>query len=411
MQKLALSFLLSLCTFVVYGQGYRVLVDKPGEIPVIDVLRSSENTFDVARFTDSPLNFSTAVLTEYKPNEIVAAYIKTGTKRAIGITRSLDGGESWQTEPLNNNWDGQLQRSLSLFNLGQPSLHHSRVKRSNPPNSLILFSGGTPITISSSYTNGEHWSNFYPANNFGGFRVSGLVRLRDGRHMAFFHDDGRFLYESNDSSDKLRKSVIYKMISNDGGLTWGQPEIALKHNLHGLYDAVVIYSPDRKDNDLVLICSDRASRIAYISYSRNHGETWSYPQQLPAFLQGDRFGMAAFRNQLLISYRDMRTDLKDGSPNPTYGDLVMWAGDLNELVRGNRNGIKMRIADNYPGEEAVDHSDLKFSDCGYPSVLPLGKNKIAVIAYGRWEKEEFPFIWNFILDPVQVRRFMSEQPK
>lgn len=390
-----------------------MLVDRPGEIPVVDVVRFPYNTFDVARFPGVHLNFSTAILTGAHPQEILAAYIKTdSSERTLEMTRSQDGGRNWQAEPLNNNWDGQPYRSLSLFNLGQYYVHtNTRQKKSAFSNNLMLFSGGNPILISSSYTNGEHWSNFYPANNFGGFRISGLVRLQDGRHMALFHDDGRFLYDSAESNPSLRKSVIYKMFSNDGGLTWSEPQIGLKHNLHGLYDAVVAYSPARKDNRLILICSERESRTAYISYSFNDGATWSYPEKLPPFLQGDRFGIANYRNQLLISFRDMRQSLNDGSANPTFGDLVMWNGDLNELVKGNRNGIKIRIADNYPTEKTIDPGDLRFSDCGYVSVLPVARNHVSVIAYGRWESEEFPFIRNFILDPVEIRQFINEHTK
>lgn len=414
MQRLIPILLLYLfVTPVLRAQPFRVLLNREGEVPVVDAVRTPDNTFDVARYPEAYLNYPSAVLTGILPGEILTAYIKTDSARSIETVRSLDRGRTWTHEPFHSNWDGETFRSLSLFHLGQPPVvsrpadRRSRRTSTRRSNSLALFSGGNPVMISASYTNGHNWSNFYPANNFGGFRISGLVQLRNGRIMALFHDDGRFLYHDEESDGTpLRKSVIYKIYSDDGGLTWTPPQIALKHNLHGLYDAVIIYSPSRRDNDLMMIASERETAAAYISFSSDNGDTWSYPEKLPSFIQGDRFGIASYKRQLLISYRDMCRTLNNGEPNPTFGDIVLWAGDLRELIRGNGNGIKVRIADNYPVGGPADHSDLKFSDCGYVSVLPLAPNEVCVVAYGRWETQELPFVRNFVLNPVELRRFI-----
>lgn len=407
MQKLIVLLLFSFSVFSLRGQDYYMLVNREGEIPVVDIIHTAENTFDVARMPGVHLSSPSAVLTSAATKEILAAYIKTDGGRSLGMTRSLDGGRSWREEPMGVHWNGERYRSLSMFNLGG-SFHGGRHKNAPMRSNLILFSGGNPIGISSSYTNGEHWCNFYPANNFGGFRISGLVRLRDGRHMALFNDDGRFLYHEEGREPELRKSAIYKVYSSDGGLTWSEPQVALKHNLYGLYDAVVTYSPERNDNTLIMIASERETCAAYISFSADNGETWSYPEKLPPFIQGDRFGIAVHHHHLIVAFRDMCRTLNDHSPNPTFGDLVMWSGDLRELVKGNhRSGVKIRIADNYPATTPVDYIDRKFSDCGYVSVLPLSRSEIAFIAYGRWEYEEQPFIRNFVVKANELRQYIK----
>ena len=419
MQRLIPVFLILFCVsaFRAGAQHYHMLLSREGEVPVIDMINlNGENVYDVARFRESYLNYPCAVLTGVKAGEILATYIKTDSVRSIEMARSPDGGRTWNAEAFRNRWDGETFRSLSMFHLGQPYIapgtHRTRKARRSTlgKNNLMLFSGGSPILVSSSYTNGEQWCNFYPANNFGGFRISGLVRLRDGRHMALLHDDGRFLYPDDGHPVELRKSAIYKIYSSDGGLTWSAPEIALKHNVHGLYDAVVVYSPSKNDSDLILIASERETSAAYISFSSDNSASWSYPEKLPSFIQGDRFGIATIGRNLIIAFRDMGRTLRDGSPNPTFGDLVLWTGDLRELVRGNRLGFKVRVADNYPTGGPADYNDRKYYDCGYISVLPIARNEVAIIAYGRWETEELPFIRNYTVHPVNIRQYLNEQP-
>lgn len=407
-QKLILLFLLLCWSPNLRAQPYVKLVHKTGEVPVFDAPSNASNTFEVARYANSQLNFPCAVQTGVNAREILAAYIKSDTTRSIEMARSKDGGRTWKKEIFRNQWDDEIFRSLSMFNLGTPHIATSTRKERRAVQSktnLMLFSGGSPILISSSYTNGEQWCHFYPANNLGGFRISGMIQLKNGKHMALFHDDGRFLYPDRESGNPvLRKSAIYKIYSSDGGLTWSPPQVALKHNLKELYDATVFYSPAKHDNTLIMIASERETSTTYVSMSDDHGKTWSYPEPLPPFIQGDRFGIASYKRQMVVVFRDMSKTLNDGTPNPTFGDLVVWTGDLKELVKGNKNGIKIRISDNYPTDKAVDYNDRKFYDCGYASVVSNSKKEVCVIAYGRWDADELPYIRSFVFNPIEIRK-------
>ena len=55
--------------------------------------------------------------------------------------------------------------------------------------------------------------------------MSAVMRLKDGRYMAVFHDDGRFIANSGERGP----FVVYRTVSNDGGLTWGTPQVIARH--------------------------------------------------------------------------------------------------------------------------------------------------------------------------------------
>ncbi len=408
MQKTILTILLSAAAALGgFGQSYRVLVNRPGEIPVIDFSLDSANVFDIDRSETAYLNFPSAVQVSGR-RDILLSYLKTDTGRVreIILKRSGDAGKTWSSVAVNHEWKNVPYGSLSMFNMGKTVLKGSNDRNVTMNNSLVLFNGGNPLMISASYTNGSNWSAFYPANYFGAFRVSGLIQLYDGRIMAVFHDDGRFLYHENDTV-ALRKSVLYKIYSSDGGLTWSRPEVMLKHNLYGLYDGIVFRAPGKKSKELIAIASERTTQEAYIAFSSDEGNSWTYPEKLPPFIQGDRFGSVVYNKDIYLVFRDMCKELNDGSPNPSFGDLVMWTGDLKELVRGNRNGVKIRLADNYPVEHP-DFDDRKTFDCGYPTVLKTGKTELSVIAYGRWDAESPTFIRNFVFDPKSIRKILRQ---
>ncbi len=110
-----------------------------------------------------------------------------------------------------------------------------------------------------------------------GSRVTGFAPLGRGRWIAFFHDDAPGV-----------KSVIYKMYSPDDGQSWGRPQVALKHNLYGLRDAVAFYQTPRRRDTLVLIAGRSDTRTAVIAVSRDDGATWSYPVPLSEDVRNDR---------------------------------------------------------------------------------------------------------------------------
>ena len=53
--------------------------------------------------------------------------------------------------------------------------------------------------------------------------VTHVEQLKDGRYLAMFHDDGRFIREGSQQTSPVT-FTMYKTFSDDGGLTWSTPE-------------------------------------------------------------------------------------------------------------------------------------------------------------------------------------------
>lgn len=391
--------LVALSTFRSAAQGYRVLAGGEAGV-VLDYAGRSGGSHDALRPAGGVIASPSAVLTGAAPGEIVAACLLTeNATRTIARVRSTDGGRSWT--PISGAGIPAGSASpvaLSLFDVGRPTSGR-RAARGH----LLLLGGGSPITASHSFDGGGVWSRFAPVNDFGGFRVSSLLRLPDGRLMALLHDDGRFLYPGQ-AGPLLRKSVIYKMYSADGGRNWTDPEVALKHNLYGLCDAVAFYSPSRRGaGELILVASFRETGAAVVATSTDEGGSWSYPAALSSRLYGDRFAVCTQGREVYIAFRDLCPTLDNGVPNPTYGDPVLWTGDVRELLRGAAAGIKVRLADNYPAAGPVDRLDLKYVDLGPLSLLPTGPGRMTLVAAGRWEIDRPPFLRAIVFDPLELR--------
>lgn len=333
-----------------------------------------------------PLLSSTSVLID---KTIYTAYIIQDSVKNIGFSRSSDGGKTWESASFGESLNAEDPTSVSLFDIS------GRNRKRSSSREMILFTGGKPLK-SSIATPGTEFPELAPVNFFGSYRITSLLKSNNGKLFAVFHDDGRFIH-SNENNN-IRRSVIYTISSDDGGKTWTLPEVAVRHNQYGLYDAVIFENSNKKERELIMIASERVSGTAYISFNKENGGNWSYPVALPDFIQGDRFSVTMINKTLYIAYRDLCRYFRDGTINPFFGDLVMWTGDLKELVKGRKNGLKVRIADNYPQDSAPDFTDLRVFDCGYPTIIPVSKNRLSISAYGRWDSQEPPYVKSFIIN-------------
>ena len=129
------------------------------------------------------LGHPTTVLLE-DGRTMIAVYPKGHGKGAIIMKRSDDAGLTWSRRlPTPANWASSKE---------VPTIH--RVIDAKGTRRLILFSGLHPIRMAVSEDDGRSWSALQPIGDFGGIVTMGCVeRLRNGDHMALFHDDGRFL--------------------------------------------------------------------------------------------------------------------------------------------------------------------------------------------------------------------------
>lgn len=335
-------------------------------IPLLDVAPQRERQVVVDREPGKYLGHPTTCLLE-DGRTILCVYPQGHGRGPIIYKRSTDGGLTWSERlPTPASWATSKET---------PSIH--RVVDAAGRKRLIVWSGLYPARLAVSEDDGESWSELEPAGDWGGIVVMGsVVRLRDkpGHYLAMFHDDGRFLASESAVQDP-RVMTLLQTFSEDGGLTWSEPESIWSGSDVHLCEPGIVRSLD--GNQLAaLLRENRRQRNSHVVFSNDEGRTWSAPRELPAALTGDRHtGVYAPDGRLFISFRDTTLD------SPTKGDWVAWVGTYDDIVAGREGQYRVRLMDN-----------VHAWDCAYPGVEILPDDAIVTTTYGHWVQDEEPFI-------------------
>jgi hypothetical protein len=243
-----------------------------------------------------------------------------------------------------------------------------------------MWSGLYPARLAVSEDDGATWGELEPAGEWGGIVVMSSVfdlRTGDGHYMALFHDDGRFRM-----ADGVRKEpvsmALYKTTSQDGGLSWSEPETIHENTELHLCEPGVVRSPDGRQ--LAMLLRENARRAnSHIMFSYDEGASWSAPRALPDALNGDRHtARYAPDGRLFISFRRKSPD---GAPAPFEGDWVAWVGTYRDLFAGTPGQYVVRLKDNHQA-----------ADTAYPGVEVLPDGTIVTTTYGHWVSGEEPYI-------------------
>jgi len=343
---------------------------KGYSIPIIDLSQETKRQVIVDREPGKYLGHPTTVLLE-DGKTMICVYPKGHGRGAIVLKRSTDTGLTWSKRlQTPDNWATSKE---------VPTIH--RVIDKQGLKRLILFSGLYPIRMAVSEDDGWTWTPLKPIGNFGGIvTMASVERLRNGNYMALFHDDGRFLRNGG----KRIKFQVFKTISKDGGLTWGQPVVIAEHPTAHLCEPGLIRSPD--GNQIALLFRENSRKFnSFLIFSDDEGQTWTKPRQLPGSLTGDRHtGRYAPDGRLFITFRDTTLISK------TKGDWVGWVGTYEDIVKGREGQYRVRLMDN-----------KNTWDCAYPGLELLPNGTFVTTTYGHWVEGQPPFI-------VSVRFKMSE---
>ncbi|NQU21201.1 MAG: exo-alpha-sialidase [Candidatus Nealsonbacteria bacterium] len=335
----------------------------PGySIPLIDLAGQTARQVIVDRELGQYLGHPTTVLLEDNKT-MIAVYPKGHGRGAIVMKRSTDAGLTWSDRlSVPESW-ATSKEVPTLYRVVDPQ----GVRR------LIMFSGLYPIRMARSEDDGRTWSELEPIGNFGGIvAMADYVRLTDGRYMALFHDDGRFLRAGGKRTGVFR---VFKTLSTDGGLTWGQPIVIATHPQAHLCEPGVVRSPDGKQLAMLLRENSRKFN-GFVCFSDDEGETWTEPVQVPGALTGDRHrAVYAPDGRLFISFRDTTRE------SATAGDWVGWIGTYDDIVHGREGQYRVRLMDNHSGR-----------DCAYPALERLPDGTIIATTYGHWTEGQSPYI-------------------
>ncbi len=380
------KWILSLSLFIIPGLCSSSQERPPARgysIPIIDLTDEAERQVVVDRESGQYLGHPTTVLLE-DGRTIIIVYPKGHGRGAIVMRKSTDGGLTWSDRlPTPKSWETSLET---------PTIH--RVIGGKGKKRLILFSGLYPIRMSVSEDDGQTWTELIPIGNFGGVvAMASVVRFRNGDYGAFFHDDGRFLSEKGNRGSHP-KFIVYKTLSEDGGLTWSPPVAILSHPEAHLCEPGIIRSPDGKQLAM-LLREDSRRYNSFVSFSDNEGLTWSEPRELPAALTGDRHvGRYAPDGRLFITFRDMT------HVSPTKGDWVGWVGIYEDIVKGREGQYRVRLMDN-----------TKDADCAYPGLELLPDGTFVTTTYGHWTKGESPYIVCIRFQMAELDARAETQPR
>jgi hypothetical protein len=339
-------------------------------IPQIDLSEETERQVIVDREPGQYLGHPTTVLLA-DGTTILAVYPKGHGTGPIVLKRSADGGGTWSDRlPVPENW-ATSQETPTIYPVVAPDGRRR----------LVLFSGLYPIRMAVSEDQGVTWTPLAPIGDFGGIvAMADMIRLRNGDHLAFFHDDGRFFR----GSGQRGQFHVYQTRSRDGGLTWGEPEVVVTHPSADLCEPGVIRSPDGRQIAMLLRENSRTHN-SFITFSNDEGITWSEPVQMPGSLTGDRHqAVYGPDGRLFISFRDMAHE------TPTRGDWIGWVGTYEDLVHGREGHYRIRIMDNTTEWDST-----------YPALELLPSGTIVATTYGHWTEGEPPYI-------VSVRFTLAE---
>lgn len=341
-------------------------------IPIIDLSQQTHRQVLVDREPGQYLGHPTTVLLE-DGKTIVCVYPKGHGSGAVVLKHSYDGGLTWTERlPTPANW---------VHSQETPTIH--RVIDPQGVKRLIMFSGLYPIKMAVSEDDGHTWTPLEPIGDFGGVvTMASVERLKNGDYMALFHDDGRFIkggpnkHRDSPAGESTGVWTVYKTLSSDGGLTWGEP-IPIVEASNGPHhcEPGLIRSPDGKQI-CVLLRENSRKYNSHVIFSEDEGETWTEPRQLPGSLTGDRHtGKYAPDGRLFITFRDTTRE------SPTKGDWVAWVGTYEDIVEGREGQYRVRLMDNHKGQ-----------DCTYPGLELLPDGTFVTTTYGHWTPGEPPYI-------------------
>lgn len=320
------------------------------DLPLIDISQETHRHVIIAKGTEEIYQGhpTTLLLPDGKTMYCVWCINHGGAAGPMAVSKN--GGLTWER------LDDQLPKGFKEHR-NCPSIYRM-MDMTTGKIRLWVFSARPKMPRIMSEDGGKTWVELPPLGFECVMTFSSIIRLPDGNYMGFYH-------RKNGSS-----LVVLKTKTNDGGMTWSEPEVIADVEGKDPCEPFVFRSPDNKELCCIMRENARVGR-SLLMFSKDEGNSWSDPIDTPWGLSGDRHkGLYTQDGRLVIAFRDM-------APNsPTKGHFVAWVGTYND------------IRNNKPGEYRVKllHS-YATSDCGYPGLELLPDETIVATTYIKYKDD------------------------
>ena len=339
MKRQGVLFLFLFCCLFSFGQSHQ------SDLSWVDLSKKEEIQTVINPGTETLYNGhpTTVMLNDNKTLFCVWSY-NHGGKNGF-LAQSTDAGHSWAKMPVPSDWE-QTRNCPSIYLL----------KDKNGVERLFVFSAYPNMSQTYSEDNGISWSAIKSLEKPCVMAFTSIIELKNGDYLGLYHRG----YQDEDKAPL----TLWKSISKDGGLTWGESIKVGEMAHHSPCEPYVFRSPD--GNRLVCIAreNERVDR-SLMMFSDDEGETWSDFIYTPWGLTGDRHIIKYTPDGRLVAvFRDM-------APNsPTKGHFVAWVGTYRDLQEGTSGQYKIKLLHSYAG-----------SDCGYPGLEVLEDGTIIATTY------------------------------
>ena len=340
------------------------LLPRKYNIPLIDI--SGETFRHVVIDRDSTKYFghpSTLLMPDGKT--MYCGYSINHGGEPLFLKKSTDGGLTWS---------GYLPVPANANELGNcPFLFY--LPDSKGKERLLMMVGGDDgiakgMWQASSYDGGIAWSDYIDNGCKSVVASPTMISPDKGKKWLIWHH----AYSENGRNAGKNKALnVYQSESTDGGETWGNTHVMCAIENASPCEPAALVSPNGRT--MVCLMRENSRRLnSVVSFSKNEGQTWSAPKELPAALTGDRHQpkYTSDKKHLLIAFRDMATE------SPTKGDYVLWIGTFEDIENGSEGLCRVKLLNQYGTK----------GDCGYSGLELLPDGTFIATTYVRYRPED-----------------------
>ena len=337
-----------------------VLGQEKQDLPLVDISKEADRQVVIAEGTEEIYQGhpTTLLMPDGKTMYCVWSTGHGGPAGAMAV--SHNGGISWSR--MDNGLPAEFRKHSNC-----PSIYRMMDMTTGKVR-LSVFSAfkdvegnRIPMPRIMSEDGGKTWKELAPLGEK--FQCvmtfSSVVRLSDGNYMGFYH------------RRKGSSLEVLQTKTNDGGMTWSEPQVIADVEGKKPCEPFVFRSPSNKELCCLMRENTHEGR-SLMTFSRDEGHTWSEPVDTPWGLSGDRhMGVYTPDGRLVIAFRDM-------APNsPTRGHFVAWVGTYEDIKNNPPGEYRIKLLHSYAG-----------TDCGYPGMELLPDGTIVATTYIKYREDQ-----------------------